>query len=430
MIWYQGCDREELLRILGGGPSNAVAIRSELDTNLGKKELGLLWRQSPERTSSAPQVIIAKKLHDFMAWASTYLATYRPITAYFRIIAEEDLAKFATDPDPIGSGEFASTFCGAIVAESYLRHARPSLSRLLETCSFALARTFSLRCGRAFQEIVARWHAVNRQFDDHDTYRLRKVVEIVWSDIGALVGDSISTRPLIVDACRQVMHDGRVNPQTWRLLVGGAEEISAANDVMLLSRERRLEWLDGVIRHVASDRIANPELVPFIIGYLFSQLAPGSLDHIELLSVTAAQPEALLWYGVCAGLHPRSTVQDYGSGVVRQALRDIERWEPFVERPRSDFGIDELDFLPLGTVASSQTSLVVEIAPRVYSMFRTAAHRPQNLEEPIDRSRLHELGRLLNNAADLYYELIRPHEQGNLDARRSRQGRKPPPVAR
>jgi hypothetical protein len=440
MIWYKSCDREELLHILGGGAADVSIIRSESDADLAGRECALLWRTAPGRNPGPPQVIVVRRVSDFIAWASTYLSHYRPVTAFFRIVQEKDLPRFATASNDIGTGDFANVFVGAIVAEAYLRSAkraeswRPSVNMLLSTCSFALARTFALQSGLAYEEVIGRWHHASRWVEHREVEDIRRSIEIVWSSIGSLIGVVSSERahPVVLEACRQLMRDGQVVPRTWTQLVGASSNVSVASEIMSLSRERRLEWLDSVVSRLTPADTLHPGTMPFVVGYLFSQLAPGSMDHIGLLaSLAISVPEAVLWYGVCAGLYARSDVQNYGNGVTRRALRDVESWEAFVDRPRCDVGVDEVEsLLPIYGAGVTLRPFVVEVAPRVYSTFGVVPQRPHAFPEPIDRSRLAELGRLLNSAADLYYDIVQPAEQRQLDLRRSRPTRKGVPKNR
>ena len=439
MIWLNACDRHELLRVLGGGTANAHALADVSDVYLSGRECGLLWRKDPEYAPGPPHAIVVANVEDFLAWGATYLPNYRPITAYFRILRDEDLHRFATSETEIALGQLANAFLGAILAECHLRDSelsnvwRPSVSDLLGTCSFVLARTFALQSANAYEHIIERWYAASSKLaqDWRDQSQLRAGIVDVCRHLAMLASDeSRRGRSIVADACKQILSHGHIAPHTWTMLVGPSSDVSDATEIMSLSRERRLEWLDRVIHNVASVELAQPEALPFVLGYLFSQLAPGTLEHLPLFATSAvSEPRILLWYGVCAGLHPRSDVQNFAGGVGRRALRDIEAREAIVDRPRCDFSADELDFLSASSVAHQHGAAVVELAPRVYATF-SGVGRPAMATDAIDRARLRELGVLINNAADLVFELTHRGDQRQLEFPRSRHTRKAPPKAR
>jgi hypothetical protein len=418
--------------------ANAHAVPHVSDVYLSGRECGLLWRKDPEYAPGPPQAIVVANVEDFLAWGATYLPNYRPITAYFRILRDEDLHRFATSENDIALGQLASAFLGAILAECHVRNTeltnvwRPSLSDLLGTCSFVVARTFALQSADAFEYIIDRWYAASLKLgqDWRDQSQLRAGIADICRHLAMLASDEPPGRSVVADACKQILRQGHIAPHTWTMLAGPSSDVSDATEMMSLSRERRLEWLDRVIHNVATVELAQPEALPFVLGYLFSQLAPGTLEHLPLFASSAVgEPRTLLWYGVCAGLHPRSDVQNFAGGIGRRALRDIEAWEAIVDRPRGDFNADELDFLSASSVAQHRGATVVELAPRVYATF-SGVGRPAMATDAIDRARLRELGVLINNAADLVFELTHRGDQRQLEFPRSRPTRKAPPKAR
>lgn len=439
MIWFNACDRNELLRILGGGTVLAHALPDVSAIYLAGREYGLLWRNDPEYAPGPPHAIVVANVEDFLAWGATYLPNYRPISAYFRIIRDTDLPRFATAENDISLGRLANAFLGAILAECHLRNVqranawRPSLPDLLNTCSFVVARAFALHAASGYEDVINRWHAARSKLVErgNDQPQFRAAIADVCSYLSHLSsGEARLGQSIVADACRQIMNHGHVAPRTWKMLVGPSSDVTDATEIMSLSRERRLEWLDRVIHNIATVELSERDALPFVLGYLFSQLAPGTLEHLPLFAAsTVSEPRTLLWYGVCAGLHPRSDVQNFAGGIGRRALRDIEAWEAIVDRPRCDFGADELDFVSAVSLMQRRDVVTVELAPRVYAPF-IGLRGSSIATESIDRARLRELGVLINNAADLVFELTHRGDQQQLDLPRSRHTRKVPPKAR
>ena len=82
----------------------------------------------------------------------------------------------------------------------------------------------------------------------------------------------------------------------------------------------------------------------FLAGLLADQISPGSFEHVDLLLPYLNQyPTALIWYGLCAGLHPDSEVQQVGNCLGRRLVRDLLASDPILSRPKYDIAVRELE---------------------------------------------------------------------------------------
>ena len=418
-MWYQPCTREALLAILGGAKPEAMLLNRPLDRGVSiipSTELILFWRTKPEDNPSHPHAILAADYADFVAWASTYLSTFRPVTGFFRVLTANDFELFLSDPNDIGSHGLANVFAGLILAEAYLRSMQEatdttitSLGTLPTTCSFAVARTFALRCERAYTNIIDRWRHLMAQIHSSSPYADQ--MSEIWNCIAAMSGMSAPSERelLLVAACREIREAGHIRKESWHLLSRCLPDVVDADARLLNARELRVTRLDNVVESILSTDIPDPVITAFVIGYLFSQIAPGTLDHLHLTRrVTAKLPGAVMWYGLCAGLYPHTAVQDFRNGLVRRALRDIEAWEPFVERPRSDISLGELSASGVTNTQEllRRRSLVVELAPRIYTVIgRSTLSTAATPNESVDPSALAELGHYLDRATNVYRRL-------------------------
>jgi hypothetical protein len=138
-----------------------------------------------------------------------------------------------------------------------------------------------------------------------------------------------------------------------------------------------VQVLEEVVGRLRSRPVGTSVSLAFILGYLASQIAPGTMELLGLLSpYIHSFPGVLMWYGLCAGLHRRSTVASYAGGFGRRAIRDVLRSEGFLDGPTCDISLSELRIISskgkgsLDFRTNSNTQIEVEIAPCVTATFR------------------------------------------------------------
>jgi hypothetical protein len=134
------------------------------------------------------------------------------------------------------------------------------------------------------------------------------------------------------------------------------------------SREQRVKAFEKILHNPSG---LDPTTASFLAGLLTDQVGPGSFEHIDLLlPYLSRHPTALLWYGLCAGLHPDSEVQQVGNCLGRRLVRDLLAVDPILSQPKYDIAIGELEVHldreePLDFRAASQNHVEVELLPGV-----------------------------------------------------------------
>lgn len=121
-------------------------------------------------------------------------------------------------------------------------------------------------------------------------------------------------------------------------------------------------------------------------AYVCSTVGPGSLSHLGLAAqLLPIATDALLWFGLCAGLHPDSSVASELGGVGRRTLRDLCMPEPRLGRARHDISLAELEIYAAGPLhsdaftAGSPSRLVIELSPGVSTVVNWAARQSRGL---------------------------------------------------
>jgi hypothetical protein len=122
--------------------------------------------------------------------------------------------------------------------------------------------------------------------------------------------------------------------------VPGAEELI---EQMSQSRENRLRAFEKLAQTLSKQAESKNSLPAFICGYMGSRIAPGELDHLNLLArLTPFAPSSLLWFCLCAGLQSHGQILAFFEGLGRRLLRDVEQNDTILSRPKCDVSLSEL----------------------------------------------------------------------------------------
>ncbi|MFL6388684.1 MAG: hypothetical protein ACJ71U_14470 [Terriglobales bacterium] len=182
----------------------------------------------------------------------------------------------------------------------------------------------------------------------------------------------------ILDACSDLFLKGELDSRRLYALDSEIPGISDLAERIRGPREDRVLALERMAENLRTRSAGgNPITLAFAVGYLASQVGPGTLDHLHLLKpYLNLFPGVLLWYGLCAGLHGKSTVASHAGGLGRRVLRDLLLKETFLDKPTCDIAISELRVMTTkfrGSpefLTNSHSQLEVEIVPCVKTVMR------------------------------------------------------------
>ena len=385
-MWTLESDRRKFLDMLLGNATLTQALPVEHLPTISPKgdDLYLLWESDPRPRGVPPSVVVVAdgRLRDFLAWVSTYLTSHRPFTAFFRVIEFCVLADLGVNAAPPSLNGLEQACVGTIVAEaSLLSLAHGKLTTLtLPNCSGLLsyALTQALALGANLQKIegVREEYLRARKLSDYpyiiDVATVDEIYRILFELREKGSGKSLfSPRSLspLTDACWDISGSGKVSGGLWNQLTNGAEELRDAQDRMQGTREERVLYFQRSAVD-ASMGLSDSRVRNFVIGYLASLIAPGSLAHIDLVMKNVPSlPTAALWYGMCAGLHKKNDLLASYNVLGRRLLRDLLRHEPLHAPPTCDIAVAELQILQEGNGESPQfpriasNRILVELEP-------------------------------------------------------------------
>ena len=235
-------------------------------------------------------------------------------------------------------------------------------------------------------------------------------IQSIWAVALAMPGHVAQSRTLFdsSDALRTAWTDlstvGELRDVTWRKILEGMPDLERMRGMVELPREQRIEMLDVALRVLASARPDSDEMRSFLAGYFTSLLAPGSLDHAEVLvPIAPVLPTAYLWYGLCASVNARGEALPAGNALARRIVRDLTIPDRLVDRPRCDVALEELalfgpgDNLPRLTAKAGR--LDIDILPGVTTAVRWPPHDVPN-EDEMRRMRDMEMHHLLAEMED------------------------------
>jgi len=386
-MWALPAERQLLLALFGRQSlPHRAGIADPRPSQLfeAREELMLLWaseQQASMEGEHLPNAIIVRshQMREFIAWITTVAGGYRPFTAFVRII-DPECAQHALEHREPSLGRFENAVAGLIIAEALtLSGAQRSVAALSllpceSTYSYSFARAFALSYVREGSDPIAARFGLARKLTRQPPRRLGdELLSTTLKVLSGLAGDNaVSDRsgrisPFIWETCRE-LQSGQDVKRSWGLLANSGVLPQQFIGELRGSREHRVRVFERILRD--PNRL-DALTASFLAGLLADQIGPGSFEHVDLLLPYLDQyPTALLWYGLCAGLHPDSEIQQVGNCLGRRLVRDLLAPDPILSRPKYDIALGELEVHldreePLEFRTASQNHIAVELLPGV-----------------------------------------------------------------
>lgn len=386
-MWALPADRKLLLDLFGRESlPRAAGIADPRKSQLFETpdELMLLWATEPPASLQGehlPDAIMVRshQTREFIAWITTAAGGYRPFTAFVRII-DPEYAQHALELREPSLGRFENAVAGLIIAEALtLSGAQRSVSALSllpceSTYSYSFARALALGYVHDGGDPTAAPFALARKLTRQPARKLGdELLSTTLKVLSGLAADNAvpdrsgRVPPFVWETCRE-LQSGQEVKRSWGLLADSGVLPQQFLVELRGSREHRVRIFERILHGPNRlDAVASS----FLAGLLADQIGPGSFEHVDLLLPYLDQyPTALLWYGLCAGLHPDSEVQQVGNCLGRRLVRDLLVPDPILSRPKYDIAIGELEVHldreePLYFRTASQNHIAVELLPGV-----------------------------------------------------------------
>jgi hypothetical protein len=137
---------------------------------LGNKELLFIWREKPRVGNFIPEMIWVTegKVYDFLAWVSTYLPSFRPFTAYCRVLDCGRISDLLPKKQEASLEQIEAAAVAVTIGEAITHYENRDFKRLtptaiMSTYSFAIARAYSLGLVyEDFSSVRQRWQQAHK----------------------------------------------------------------------------------------------------------------------------------------------------------------------------------------------------------------------------------------------------------------------------
>jgi hypothetical protein len=407
-----------------------------------------VWSQDPTSEGQLPDLLVCQDgtEGDWAAWITTFGAKIRPFSAFMRLIARSLLENLAGDPQSPALGRLTWPVAGLILGEVLAASGLPD--RSLETMpanacestlSFAMFRARAAHPRfRQWRQLADQWESVRQATRQHPRLIESAAVARVCATIleavvspGAhsLLGAGDSD---VVDVCREVIKSPETAPRSLSVIL----QFASVEKRMGGPREDRVVAFSEFVRAVEGSPSTDTELTSFMLGYLASRIAPGTIQHSSILRpVMHRFATALLWYGFCAGLgRPEASLRNVSGqrwptldlpASARRVARDLIRPEPIFAPPACDIAFHELLALsrtggdPLvSLIRTTQGTATVELVPGVWTVVNVSPKSgpDDSLRPERERDILASMGEYIDRLSGAYNDLVR-HEIGETKQR-------------
>jgi hypothetical protein len=460
MYYYARIDRRDFGDLISeeGISRLNIASVSEIDDveTPDSNAILAIWSLDPRKTKQLPTGIICKDgtQNDWAAWITTFAVKIRPFSAYMRLMTltefQRDM-KRATIPN-IGPSMWPIT--GLILGETLGASGLPDkaletlpATAFASTLSFVMCRTAAIYTD--FQEwshLVEMWESVREVTKQKtrliESKSIARVCATVLNALDFQGTSKILTRndKEVSEACRSLF----MSHQEILSNLFEAKFFPDVRNVMHGSREDRVRAFEEFLQRSNSNSVPKPEVMSFMLGYLASRIAPGTIKHASVLDPIINQyPTAVLWYGFCAGVLEGNSNMLYDNerrnvdfpSSARRVIRELLRTEPILGVPVCDIGYQELIALfrtggdPFESlIRTSQGSVIVELLPGVctsVNVFSKPQAKPQD-QELREREIVATMGKQIDRLRETYKDLLnneslcRDVEQPSLFPKRSK----------
>lgn len=376
-------------------------------------EIFAIWQVNPDNTTILPSLVIipSGQTTNFIAWTSTYFPNFRPITAYVRVVDWDLAYKFRGINNKRYINRFEDICVGVIIAEilslSQQKLSSESITPLFCASTYSYCFTKAMALGlteESIEEIFSRLLRARKLTLQQNRTIDVESLKIIWKIILKLYNEdlknisseekhnnlpcnsldlftsqiaSTSSAEQIFRACHELKLYGDIKEETWSDISKNLLDFNAVKEQLAGTRENRVLYCEKIINGSELNDATSAHLRDFICAYLVSRINPGSMSHANLiLSYQNKFPSAMLWYGMLAGLSPKSDLLSEYNGLGRRVLRDLLESGSLTDRPYADIAVDELEVFFNGDNPikefrkASHNYLEIEIVPCISTVVR------------------------------------------------------------
>lgn len=389
-MWNTALTRRELVELVIGARktddlklSRVTGIKPGGDHNL----FYAYWQEQPIATLPLPNLLVAPEnsIADLLVALNASPIAPSPITALCRILTREDAADLFQESLLDTKQDVSVAVLALTIAEAVLLAEGRVVSRLAtpaickRTLSYAWGKGLSIQLPpRLMQELPQRWAETYASLNVTAAHGLVKsVVSDLTGPLGICAHLAMGLKPpgTLGELAYSTFHgDAGQQQQIWQHLSAQLEEQWSLRDIAAATREERGLYLQSALRLMPQSASVQRDERIAVCAFLATQVAPGSLEHLELLKINGT-PAMVLWYALFAALQAPIDIVTGLPGVGQRVLRELTAVSDPVSRPTADIAFSEFRVLERAGIETMARrfghvgEVEVELVPGVTSSF-------------------------------------------------------------
>lgn len=419
-MWNTALTRKELVELVIGARkiddlnlSRVTGIKPGGDQTL----FYAYWQEQPIATLPLPNLLVApaNSIADLLVALNASPVAPSPITALCRILTREDASDLFQESLLDTKQDVSVAILALAIAEAVLlaegrlvpRQATPAICK--RTLSYAWGKGLSIQLPpRLMQELPQRWadtYASLNVTAAHSSFQ--SVVSDLMGPLGICAHLAMGLKPpgTLGELAYSTFHgDASQQQQIWQRLSAQLEEQWSLRDIATATREERGLYLQSALRLMPQSASVQRDERIAVCAFLATQVAPGSLEHLELLKINGT-PAMVLWYALFAALQAPIDIVTGLPGVGQRVLRELTASLDPVSRPTADIAFAELRVLERAGIETMARrfghvgEVEVELVPGVTSSFslhgrNRARSEPEQFSLEADQPSLSSKARL------------------------------------
>ncbi|MER8374784.1 hypothetical protein [Mesorhizobium sp. M1406] len=389
-MWMASLGKREFLETIAGGPSvETITAASEFSSkrtlHASQGRIAILWRDKPEDHHSFPILTVVEKsqIRDLLAALNASPKALWPFTAFCRIMdygqAEAYLNRVASSRsealvDAVGLLSLVEV---QLLSEGQIKARQVSPAAAKRTLSFVWGRGVASGLSlMELEELTSRWLEAyslcnSLKASESNTPSVQYVLPVLTTVCG-LIENELPFSPIERLIAAIINSDRQAKDSAWREASDDFAMDISLQSIESASREERGAYLQRMFRGEHRLGISQQGAAQ---GFLATQVAPGSLEHLDIV-LSQGGPEAAFWYVLFAALQKPHAILNAFGGLGRRIARDLRDYETLDQSPRADIGLDELRLLVranadgLVSKVGHSNEIEIELLPGISATFR------------------------------------------------------------
>lgn len=409
-MWHIKLSRKEFLEFwISGGralPSKAARIQSAgvVETD---DFIRAFWKEEPSEAFPFPNCVVGteQQLSTVLTAINSSPSAPAPVSAFSRLISTRDFNEYSRSASMAFSGVLNAAIVALVLAEA-VWHSEGKVG--LRQISFAACkRTYSYAFGRALagqlggeglERLPARWLEVYSILNANaSSLQLRDTMSVLTSSLRAFTSISWGLPPSNESTeLAFAIHRGdrQALRSFWSRYSRSFAPDLELDSLQASTRENRAKYLQAALDALSNSArgaghnsalgnllgsghgtsSGGGEIDAAVCAFIATQIAPGSLEHLELLR-QAGNPALVFWYALYAALQAPGEILAAQSGLGFKVYRGLTSVEDLLSTPSADISYEEIKVFErtglegLARNFGHQNEVVVELVPGVASSF-------------------------------------------------------------